>query len=304
MLTSLTEFMKSRGIQGNAINYILPRMIKFYQTGFCRFADCGAGVGHTALSYVEALKNNLSEDALQEASVYAYEPLPENFSELSLRTKEITQIKSRNTAVSNFSGTSSFLVPSRMTGKSQSWGEATSAVGYLSDTGGGETVNVEVVQLENEIETFFDFLKLDLQGGERNALIGAGKRLREVKLVYAEHQLLALRDTQPLDFLLKNGFVCFFDFLQFGFDKKLNEPPLKLLKEAGVEIDRLRLADGRGFPNIFWGNISIEKSPWLRPDGTFPQDFIDKLRDAGLVYLQTDVLAININNQHEVLKLI
>jgi FkbM family methyltransferase len=296
--------MKSRGIQGSALDYILPKMVKFYQTGFCRFADCGAGVGHTALGYVKALKDNLSEDALQKASIYAYEPLPENFAELSLRTKEITQIKARNTAVSNFTGSSSFLVPSRMTGKSQSWGEATSAVGYLSDAVGGETVNVEVVQLENEIETFFDFLKLDLQGGERNALIGVGKRLREVKLVYAEHQLLGRRESQPLDFLLSNGFVCFFDALQFGFDKKLNEPPLKLLKEAGVEIDRVRLADSRGFPNIFWGTLSMEKSTRLKLDGTFPQDFIDKLRDAGLVYLQTDVLAININNQHEVLNLI
>lgn len=296
--------MQSRGIQGSALNYILPKMIKFYQRDFCRFADCGAGVGHTALTYLEALKKNLLEDALPRACVYAYEPLPENFAELSLRTKEVPMIQARKTAVSDFHGSASFLVPSRMTGKSQSWGEATSAVGHLSSAGVGDVVNVDVTRLEDEIKPYFDFLKLDLQGGERSALVGAGAQLRGTKLVYAEHQLLARKETQPLEFLLENGFICFFDALQFGFDKKLQELPIALLKETGVEIDRLRLADTRGFPNIFWGSLSIEKTLRLQPDGTFPDDFINKLREAGFVYLQTDVLAVNVDNQREVFSLL
>lgn len=128
--------------------------------------------------------------------------------------------------------------------------------------------------------------------------------MRRTKLGYAEHQLLARKETQPLEFLLENGFVCFFDALQFGFDKQLQELPIALMKETGFEIDRLRLADTRGFPNLFWGSLSINKTPRLKPDGTFPDDFINKLRDAGLVYLQTDVLAINIDNQRDVFSLL
>jgi FkbM family methyltransferase len=296
--------MKSRGIQGSALDYILPKMVKFYQTGFCRFADCGAGVGHTALGYVKALKKNLSDDALQSAFINAYEPLPENFAELTIRTKDIPLIKIRKTAVSDFQGNAKFVVPQRMVGDSKAWGNATSAVGYLGNATVGDVVDVDVVKLEDEVEPCFDFIKLDLQGGERKALDGAGKRLRRTKLVYAEHQLLGRKETQPLELLLDNGFICFFDAIQFGFEGTLQELPISLLKETGIEIDRMRLADTRGFPNIFWGNISIEKTSHFSPVGIFEQTFIEKLRGAGLKYIQTDVLAINVDIQRNVLSLL
>jgi len=63
MITSLLSYIKSRGLSDN-INYILPKMIHFYQRDFCRFADCGAGVGCTSINYSNILKKNLSEDVV------------------------------------------------------------------------------------------------------------------------------------------------------------------------------------------------------------------------------------------------
>lgn len=38
---------------------------------------------------------------------------------------------------------------------------------YLSSPGVGDVVKVDVARLEDEIEPYFDFLKLDLQGREK-----------------------------------------------------------------------------------------------------------------------------------------
>jgi len=295
MNTSLLHYIRSRGFPGDCLGYLLPKMIEHYKGDFRIFADCGGGIGHTSLMYEKMLETGLSPDDFLHAAVVVYEPLPENILELKKRTEAKPAICVREYAVSDFQGKAAFTVPRRMTGSSASWGAGTSAVGYLGANSTTETVEVDVTRLEDEPTPQFDFIKLDLQGGERKALIGLGAKLHKAKLIYAEHQLLANPAGQPLDFLTESGYICYFDRLQFGFKPAVEEIPISLLKEGGITIERFRGPDARGMSSsgIFWGTLDVLATRHLGADGKFSAEYADRLRAAGALYIQTDVVAIH-----------
>lgn len=306
MKTSLLKYIRSRGYSGDCLGYLLPKMIEYYKENFRVIADCGGGIGHTALMYEKFLKDGLAPELYLNSAVFVYEPLPENIGELKIKVASKPVITVREVAVSDFNGESSFMIPRRMTGSSTSWGAGTSAVGYLGHNSGAETVGVKVVRLADEEPDYFDFIKLDLQGGERKALIGLGDKLQRAKLIYAEHQLLYSPDTQPLEFLENAGYICYFDRLQFGFKGNTEEVPISLLKEAGITIERFRMPDNRGMSSsgIFWGSIDINSTRHLSANGRLSQEIIDKLRSANAEYIQTDVVAIHRDYYAEIVSLL
>ena len=106
-------------------------------------------------------------------------------------------------------------------------------------------------------------------------------------------EILAGSDGQPLDYLSRNGFTCFFDKLQFGYKGDQLEVPMKLLEKAGIRVDRIRLPDGRGMNLTFWGELDINATSHFRPEGIYEKGFAAELMKAGIYYLQTDILAIN-----------
>ena len=307
MLTSLSNYLKSRGHEGDCLSYVLPKMIRRFGTDFRRFADCGGGVGHTSIAYRNYLSANLSVEDLTGASIFTYEPLNENLTEMSNNFSGDSIFTIRPVAVSDVAGKARFTVPRRMTGQSLHWGEGTSAVGFLGTYAASpETIEVDTVRLEDEAVEHFDFVKLDLQGGERNALIGLGSKLSSTKVIYAEHQLLGTPSSQPLDFLLRSGFVCFIDKLQFSAVVSRNEIPMSLLRECGIRVERIILPDQRGMaPNLtLFGVLDMEQTKKIACSGSLPQETIDSLRSAGVDYMQTDILAINNNVYRDVLDII
>jgi len=63
-----------------------------------------------------------------------------------------------------------------------------------------DTIQVEMIRLDTWLSDVasIDVLKLDIQGGELDALIGCGQLLKHTKIVYVEVEFIPLYDGQPL----------------------------------------------------------------------------------------------------------
>lgn len=195
-------------------------------------------------------------------------------------------------AVSDFCGKASFAIPRRTLDEASHWGKGTSAVGFLGNMNNLESIEVDVTRLDNECEEGFDFIKLDLQGGERKALQGLGDKLTRAKLIYAEHQLLRDPQDGALNWLLECGFTCFFDRLQIGVRTNVGEIPISLLIELGIVVDRLLLPDIRGVGEdyMLFGYFDSSSSS-LGLSGLLSPAIVNDLMSAGVYYSQTDVIA-------------
>ena len=183
-----------------------------------------------------------------------------------------------------------------MTGASDLWGQGTSAVGYLESAESTDSLSVPVVRLEDEPYTHFDFLKFDLQGGEKAALLGLGEKAKNAKLMYVEQQLLGAPeapDSMPLSILSELGFISFYDRVQFGFDTSRGDIPLKLLASGGIDVKSIRMADGRGLPMCLRGELQFNSKLRMSSDGAFDDDYITDLKKAGISWMATDIIAIN-----------
>jgi DNA-binding transcriptional ArsR family regulator len=176
-------------------------------------------------------------------------------------------------------------------GGAGAWSEGTSWGGSLKlKRRDRETVTVSKVRLIDEPIPRFDFVKLDLQGGERDAILGMGDRLSEAKLLCVEIQL-AWGPDNPVELLLEHGFICFYDRLQFGFRPGTMSVPLDVLEECGLVIDRMRLPQG-SMPLVCWGYFEREGA--IDPTTyVIRVELAERLRESGMDYIQTDTLAIN-----------
>lgn len=297
MITALYDYITSKYPDKDLLTTVLSITTNIYQDEFSVFADCGAGVGYSTLRYIDILSSNLKPEFIDKAIVVAYEPLPENLKEMGSRlTNKIPRVIIRNLAVSNFTGHASFTVPKRMTAGSSSWSQGTSAVGYLGKAElNKESISVPVIRLDEE-PYLFDFLKFDLQGGERLALDGLGDSVQKAKILYIEQQLLGgpeAPDPMPLDLLVDQGFICFYDEVQFGVNPLVSAVPIKLLENGGVRITQIFMPNGRGLPGIYRGSLSYCAPNSIDQHGRFTDDYIAALKLAGVSWMATDILAIH-----------
>lgn len=182
--------------------------------------DGGAGWGDTA----RTIASSTSDDGV----IYAFEPFPGNhrfFEGIDHRVKLI------RSAISDHVGTASFVVP-RVVDAADAWAErgmvGYSSVGHLQTQtaspfwkrfarrtrallmnkgqGADGWIQVETTRIDASIsDSHFDFVKLDLQGGELPALKGMGRSLQDTDLIWLEFS------NQPglLAFLLERDFVLF-----------------------------------------------------------------------------------------------
>ena len=290
----LTLHTSSRSELSSAfIDKTLPYFVRELGCEFSRFADCGAGVGSSAINYASILKEHLPKKC-NNAQVYCYEPLPENFAMLERRLGNNPIFSLKKVAVSDFTGQSNFHVPSRMKG-GDTWVAGTSYGGSLEEKAFGDNVVVPTVRLDQETNGSFDFIKVDLQGGELRALKGLGEKIKDVKLIYSETQLLK-DSSEVVDFLQNNGFIVFYDLLQFGFKDPQAYVDVDSLKELGLCVSTLRVPTSDGFPLILWGHFDRAKGPKLNRSGQLEDDVKKFFVKAGLNYLQTDIIAVNVNN--------
>lgn len=264
----------------------------FIGDDFCRFADCGAGIGYTGAQYAGLIRDGFNGSPPKRARVVCFEPLPENVEQLRAALQLDPLVEIQAAAVSNKSGTANFYVPHRFAADSVGgWAKNTSYDGFLAEGVSGDTVQVPTVRLQDVGDEPFDFIKLDLQGGEPSALEGLGSQIGAVKILYSEQQLL--KENNVVEFYQENSFSVFYDKLQFGVKPGNLHVHLEAFRKAGIEISSFYLPSEGGLPFILWGHFNTTIRMPLDGHGRLKADVRAALLAAGVTYLQTDILAVS-----------
>lgn len=231
--------------------------------------DGGAGSGSTSRLIASFLPEG--------KQVYAFEPFQGNHrffrddeDKIILCTEALSNIKKRMP----------FRVPSIVTSDSH-WGQqgmaGYSSVGYLTEDSapqGDDTYSVEVNLGDNLIPAGREigFLKLDLQGGELNALKGMTKILKTIRLAWIEFT----NQDGLLDFLAEQDFMI--HDTEYLFD---GSPSNELLDDFIVTNPCLPLSTGK----TAW--LGFRRKPWFN----YEEKFKHYQNRYGLI--QTDLLCIN-----------
>jgi FkbM family methyltransferase len=196
--------------------YLFDKLIKNGQTIF----DLGANTGiHTLL---------FSKLAGTKGKVIAFEPLNDNIHEIqeNLSINKFTNVKIEPLAISNYVGETSFKL-----GINNKRG---SLVGIGHETGVTQTVKVD--SLDNYIErtnTFPDFIKIDIEGAEKDAIEGFEKSVsKNYPILYIESHDLS-NEKIVSSFLNRHSYVIY----QLSNDAD-NDLGLKYLKKTTAK-DRL-----------------------------------------------------------------
>lgn len=122
------------------------------------FADLGAYNGDTAAEFIEACKScggNFRH-------LYAFEPNPKNFRKLTKNLTDSDKVTLFNAAAGRENGVTLFSANE----------------GRMSrENGSGKTVEIPVLAVDKAVPERITVLKLDVEGGEREALLGARRHI-------------------------------------------------------------------------------------------------------------------------------
>ena len=132
------------------------------------FADLGAYNGDTAAEFIEACNNNFRH-------LYAFEPNPKNFRKLTKNLPDSDKITLFNAAVGRENGVI----------------KISANEGRMSrESGSGKTVEIPVLAVDKAVHENVTVLKLDVEGGEREALLGARRHIENCAkiLCYLYHR--------------------------------------------------------------------------------------------------------------------
>ncbi len=247
--------------------------------------DGGAGAGDTALRMLPYLEDK--------GKIYAFEPFPGNFRFFdSLGNANSTRIRLIKKALYRDQCKKNFFVSSTVQ-PDQPWGkqgkEGYSSVGRLIDNqdranNKNKYFIVDCIAADQAIrpQHKVDFIKLDLQGGELDALMGMNRIITEPHFMWVEFS------NQPglLDFLYENGFIIFETIYLF------KGQPLYNLDEFRV-VGTTELSTGHtawyGFHQIPWG-----------PD--FKDEFQLYRQKYGMI--QTDIVCVHHTKYTNFIKII
>lgn len=145
-------------------------LLRYTSPSLC--LDIGAAAG---------IFTNLMRARSPSSRVFAFEPFAGNHLFFERNTANDPQVTLFKAAVTNAKGRVSFRVPSTVKGDEPGWTayEGYSSLGHVVDNEpSADTCLVEAVALDDLISERVGFCKIDIQGGEYNALVGA-KRLLE-----------------------------------------------------------------------------------------------------------------------------
>lgn len=119
------------------------------------FADLGAYNGDTAAEFIEACGNSFRH-------IYAFEPNPKNFRKLTKNLPDSDKITLFNAAAGREKGTV----------------KISANEGRMSrENGSGKTVEIPVLAVDEAVPESVTVLKLDVEGGEREAILGAKRHI-------------------------------------------------------------------------------------------------------------------------------
>jgi len=165
--------------------------------------DIGASGGQTTAKY---------SSLFPEATIYSFEPFPESFQKLRRRFEGNSLVKPIQFAVSNKVGKRKFYINQNSatnsllptTDDAEYWADSPNAIRSVT------TIEVAVTTIDdfckqesiNEIQ----ILKMDIQGGELNALQGATEKLNErsILLIYTEILFVPIYEGQTLFYEICN----------------------------------------------------------------------------------------------------
>lgn len=143
--------------------------------------------------------------------VLAFEPFEGNVPHFRKNVGDDPRVAFHQAALGRFSGPGSFYVSRVVDGSQAGWGSMPgySSEGYLVPSEfkatKGQSFGVDVVRLEDLLQEDVTLLKLDLQGGEFDALEGLGAKVENVNYCYVEFSL----DWRTLEYFTRNDFVVF-----------------------------------------------------------------------------------------------
>lgn len=241
--------------------------------------DGGAGSGATARKMLK----HLGEDA----RIYAFEPFPGNhrfFVEVDNRIELIPKALAESKKIM------SFYVSSTV-GEDSTWGKGDmtgySSVGYLREMGGENNpkiITVDCVRADEAIskEQHVGFIKLDLQGGELNALKGMPRLLSKAAFLWVEY---LGKDPLLYDFIIDSDFIVF--DTEYFF---IGNPTDDARKMFDVSKEGVTLSTGA----TAW--FGFKKKPWSDFKAEF-QEYRTTLK-----MVQTDFLCINKKNVDQFLQ--
>ncbi|WBQ10574.1 FkbM family methyltransferase [Hyphomonadaceae bacterium ML37] len=229
--------------------------------------DGGAGWGETAHRMLQACP--------QIRTCYAFEPFPGNYRFFESADARIVLHRQ---ALANRNGVVKFEVPS-VVQEGSAWG-ARGLVGYSSGGSlkvmgrpGALTIDVECVRADDVVapgETI-GFIKLDLQGGEADALDGMSALLGEVEFLWVEY----LGDPALCDKLSELGFMLF--DTKYVFRGEPSPDALEAFDVAYTTTASTGDFRWHGYKKQRWSN--------------FKEEFIFCKKRFNLI--QTDIVAVN-----------
>ncbi len=156
--------------------------------------DVGAWVGKTVKAHLSVFPD---------ATVHAFEPFPSSFDQLQNAFADNGSVQAQQFAMSNVVGEATFYSNNIETTNSLLASESTeTSDDFFRDT--KETITVQTTTLDeycaqNDVASI-DLLKLDIQGGELNALKGATQLLqaKAISLIYCEVEFIEHYKDNPL----------------------------------------------------------------------------------------------------------
>lgn len=152
--------------------------------------DIGAHEGKTAIQFL---------DIFPKANIYSFEPIPECYEKLAIKTKGNSRIQTFNFAVGDSNGKVTFH-QSTYSPSSSILPMAKAHEDAFPFTEGGKKVEVELITLDsfylkNKLESPLA-LKIDVQGFEWQVLKGASLVLEKAKLLLIETSFVELYKDQ------------------------------------------------------------------------------------------------------------
>ena len=235
--------------------------------------DGGAGIGDLSRAMLPYLS--------PKGKIFAFEPFPGNFQFIDKSSNE--QIRVIKKALYSENSTKKFFTSS-IVKEGDRWDQERglagySSLGYLVDTVSEEMTpntiyDVPCLRADDAIrpERRISFVKLDLQGGELEALKGMARILGEAYFLWIEFS------DQPglLDFLYESGFIVF-------------ETPYLFLGDAYAQAQK-------DFEFIRSIELSTGHPAWFgRRKRPWGKDFHAELRDCKANYrlIQTDIVCVH-----------
>jgi FkbM family methyltransferase len=227
---------KKKILDINSIFKIFSKLkIKFFV-----MIDGGAGFGETSKAMLSVLEKN--------GKIFAFEPNRDNHKFLKFNDRRIILKKQ---ALYSSTKNINFFIPSKVTESNSKWRKykGYSSVGHIFNLDKKKNIfytfikfflykfffkkikSVSAIRLDNILQTNcpIDFVKLDLQGGEYEALKGFGKKINQTKYFWIEYT----GDTRIFKFFPRNKFNIYdANYMSFKISKKcLESKGLKVVKK-------------------------------------------------------------------------